>query len=115
MNNPWVFKFQSYQRPDYICTDKACQLLRCIVAQHQWDTWSQTTRFIVDSYYYRNHHKADTLCQTWCNPAPTDGPAPNLVITSTAADGSTYEKCAFNTQACEQLNAWLGGFESILK
>jgi hypothetical protein len=22
---------------------------------------------------------------------------------------------AFNTQACEQLNAWLGGFESILK
>ena len=24
-------------------------------------------------------------------------------------------KKAFNTQACEQLNAWLGGFESILK
>lgn len=24
-------------------------------------------------------------------------------------------KRAFNTQACEQLNAWLGGFESILK
>lgn len=26
-----------------------------------------------------------------------------------------YYKCAFNTQACEQLNAWLGGYESILK
>ncbi|TFK31565.1 hypothetical protein BDQ12DRAFT_618687, partial [Crucibulum laeve] len=24
-------------------------------------------------------------------------------------------KRAFNTQACEQLNSWLGGFESILK
>ena len=24
-------------------------------------------------------------------------------------------KRAFNTQACEQLNAWLGGFESIIK
>ena len=101
--------------PDYICIDKACQLLRHIVAQHQWDTWSQTTRFIVDSYHYRNHHKADTLCRTWCNPAPTDGSAPNLVITTTAADGSTYAKHGFNTQACEQLNAWLGGFESILK
>ena len=25
------------------------------------------------------------------------------------------EKRAFNTQACEQLNSWLGGFEFILK
>ncbi|KAF8223314.1 hypothetical protein L208DRAFT_1213350, partial [Tricholoma matsutake] len=24
-------------------------------------------------------------------------------------------KRAFNTQACEQLNAWLGGFDSILR
>ena len=41
--------------------------------------------------------------------------APNLVIAATASDGSTYQKCAFNTQACEQLNAWLGGYESVLK
>ena len=102
-------------RPDYICIDKACRLLKHIVAQGQWDTWSPTTRFIVDSYHYRNHRKTDTLCRTWCNPAPTDGSAPNLVITATASDGSTYQKRAFNTQACEQLNAWLGGFESILK
>jgi hypothetical protein len=26
-----------------------------------------------------------------------------------------YLNCAFNTQVCEQLNAWLGGFQSILK
>jgi hypothetical protein len=101
--------------PDYICIDKACRLLKHIVAQGQWNTWSPTTRFIVDSYHYRNHRKTDTLCRTWCNPAPTDGSAPNLVITATASDGSTYQKRAFNTQACEQLNAWLGGFESILK
>jgi hypothetical protein len=37
------------------------------------------------------------------------------MITATSFDGSTYQKCAFNTQACEQLNAWLGGYESILK
>ncbi|KIK04984.1 hypothetical protein K443DRAFT_92043, partial [Laccaria amethystina LaAM-08-1] len=29
--------------------------------------------------------------------------------------GKFYWKHAFNTQACEQLNSWLGGFESILK
>ncbi|KAF8799784.1 hypothetical protein BYT27DRAFT_7119937, partial [Phlegmacium glaucopus] len=29
--------------------------------------------------------------------------------------GQPYAKQAFNTQVCEQLNAWLGGFESILK
>ena len=29
--------------------------------------------------------------------------------------GKSYWKCAYNTQACEQLNSWLGGFESILK
>ena len=29
--------------------------------------------------------------------------------------GNPYWKRAFNTQACEQLNSWLGGFESILK
>ena len=38
-----------------------------------------------------------------------------MIIIATASDGSTYQKCAFNTQACEQLNAWLGGYESILK
>lgn len=27
----------------------------------------------------------------------------------------SYYKRAFNTQACEQLNAWLGGYEQILK
>ena len=30
-------------------------------------------------------------------------------------DICTFRKSAFNTQACEQLNAWLGGFESILR
>ena len=57
----------------------------------------------------------DYLCCKWCNPAPQDGSAPNLVVISTDDKGQLYLKRAFNTQACEQLNAWLGGFESILK
>ncbi len=55
------------------------------------------------------------MCREWCNPAPTDGSAPNLVIPTTDKDGKPCLKRAFNTQACEQLNSWLGGYESILK
>ena len=62
----------------------------------------------VDSYHYINHKATDNICRTWCNPAPTDGSAPNLVIPTT-------DKHALNTQACEQLNSWPGGYESILK
>ena len=69
----------------------------------------------MDSYHYTNHASADYLCRKWCNPAPTDGSAPNLVIVKCDADGIPHYKCAFNTQACEQLNAWLGGFDTILR
>ena len=41
--------------------------------------------------------------------------APNLVVQAETKDGEKYLKRAFNTQACEQLNSWIGGFESILK
>lgn len=83
--------------PNYVCIDKACRVLKHITAQGHWNDWD-TTRFIVDSYHYQNHRKTDTLCQTWCNPAPIDGSAPNLVITATDKNGSSYLKRAYNTQ-----------------
>ena len=57
----------------------------------------------------------DALCHKWCNPAPLDGSAPNLVVVDTDTQGRQYYKQAFNMQACQQLNAWLGEFEQILK
>ena len=102
--------------PAYICIDKACLVLRTAISNGSWDAnWKNTTRFIVDAYHYINHRTTDYLCRKWCNPAPQDGSAPNLVISSIDNHGQSYLKRAFNTQACEQLNAWLGGFESILK
>lgn len=101
--------------PDYICIDKACVLLRHLIASGAWNTWKETSHFIVDSYHYTNHQTTDYLCRKWCNPAPQDGSAPNLVVVDYDKQGRPYFKRAFNTQACEQLNAWLGGFESILK
>lgn len=102
-------------RPAYICIDKACLVLRTSVSNGTWERWKNTSRFIVDSYHYVNHRATDTLCRKWCNPAPLDGSAPNLVLVERDERGRLYYKRAFNTQACEQLNAWLGGFDNILR
>ncbi|TFK58893.1 hypothetical protein BDN72DRAFT_781447 [Pluteus cervinus] len=101
-------------KPSYIAIDKGCLVMKHAIAQNKWDTWKDTTRFIVDSYHYINHRVSDVFCRNWCNPAPANGSAPNLVIVG-EHNGLQYYKRAFNTQACEQLNAWLGGFELILK
>src|SRR6266498_794453 len=86
-------------RPDYICIDKACAVLRTAIVDGSWDTiWKKTTRFIVDTYHYVNHCTTDYLCRKWCNPAPQDGSAPNLVIVDTDNNGRSYKKWAFNTQ-----------------
>ncbi|KAF8885048.1 hypothetical protein BD779DRAFT_1442795 [Infundibulicybe gibba] len=101
--------------PDYICIDKACLVLRTSIVNKSWDMWSRTSRFIVDSYHYINHRTTDYLCRTWCNPAPLNGSAPNLVVVAKDKRGKPYYQRAFNTQASEQLNSWVGGFESILR
>ncbi|KAF8884939.1 hypothetical protein CPB84DRAFT_1964902 [Gymnopilus junonius] len=44
--------------PDYICIDKACQVLATAVINGSWE---------------------DYLCWTYCNPAPANNVAPNLL------------------------------------
>ncbi|KAF8954408.1 hypothetical protein BDZ97DRAFT_1908247 [Flammula alnicola] len=101
---------------DYICIDKGCKVFQTAVRNGSWDRiWKHTSRFIVDAYHYINHRVQDYLCQKYCNLSPGDGSAPNLVIIEYDNNGHPYAKRAFNTQVCEQLNAWLAGFESILK
>jgi hypothetical protein len=85
-------------RPDFICIDKACRLLRTAIVNGSWETWKTTTRFIVDSYHYINHRVTDYLCRTWCNPAPLDGSQPNLVMVENDRFGNPHYKRAFNTQ-----------------
>src|SRR6266508_1315961 len=86
-----------------------------IIDRKIWNEWKSATRFIVDSYHYTNHCATDEICRTWCNPAPQNGSAPNLVGDQIDKNGNTVKVREFNTEACEQLNAWLGGYESILK
>ncbi|KAF8994117.1 hypothetical protein BDQ17DRAFT_1401457 [Cyathus striatus] len=95
-------------RPDYICIDKACKLLQTAVANGSWVDWFKSSCFVVDGYHYTNHCSDDYLCRKWCNPAPQDGSAPNLVYIAQDRNGERYHKRAFNTQTCEQLNSWLG-------
>jgi hypothetical protein len=85
-------------RPNYICIDKACMVLRTAISNHSWDVWKETSRFIVDSYHYINHRTSDYLCRKWCNPAPLNGSAPNLVVVENDAHGNPHYKRAFNTQ-----------------
>jgi hypothetical protein len=87
-------------------------LLCTSVSNGSWERWKYTTRFIVDAYHYTNHQASDRLCRIWCNPAPLDGSAPNLVLVEKDKQGRPYYKHAFNTQA-----RWLSpcGFNQILK
>jgi CxC5 like cysteine cluster associated with KDZ transposases/CxC6 like cysteine cluster associated with KDZ transposases len=91
-------------RPSYIAIDKACLLLRTSIRNGSWEMWKDTTRFIVDTYHYVNHRTTDFLCRTWCNPAPLNGSAPNLVVVENDRHGRPHYKRAFNTQViCLQM------------
>ena len=73
-------------------------MLKFIVNNDSYANWFETTHFVVDSYHYTNHKATDNICCTWCNPAPSDGSAPNLVIPATDKYGNPCFKHAFNTQ-----------------
>ena len=79
-------------RPDYVCIDKACLVLKTSLNNGSWEEWKETTCLIVDAYHYCNHHVKDFLCRMFCNPAPLDGSAPNLVIEAENKNGEKYLK-----------------------
>jgi hypothetical protein len=101
-------------KPSFEAYNDACDLLRHIVTQQPDSDWLRTTKFIVDVWHYIGHRATDVLCQVWCNPAPTNGSQPDLVLTEVDDDGQTHTTRAFNTEMAEQLNSWLDGFEAQL-
>lgn len=101
-------------KPSFIAYDDACDLLRHIVTQDPDSHWIKTTAFCVDAWHYIGHRATDVLCRVWCNPAPTNGSQPDLMVAREDANGQVHTTRAFNTETAEQLNAWLDGFESQL-
>ncbi|KAF8813279.1 hypothetical protein BYT27DRAFT_7220452 [Phlegmacium glaucopus] len=96
-------KFAKSESPTHILNFLAsvyptCLVLCTCIINGSWEEWKKTSRFIVDSYHYKNHRVNDFLCRTWCNPAPTDGSAPNLIIPAVDKKGQPCLKRAFNTQ-----------------
>lgn len=105
---------QRDERPGYIAFDRACKVLSYLVTSRPGDAWVETTRFIVDAWHYINHRATDRLCRDRCNPAPKDGSQPDLVIVVELPNGTRRTVRAFNTEAAEQLNAWLKGYKTVL-
>jgi hypothetical protein len=101
-------------KPSFIAYDDACDLLRHIVTQDPNSGWIQSTKFIVDAWHYIGHRATDILCWLWCNPAPTNGSQPDLILTEVDEEGNSHTTRAFNTETAEQLNSWLDGFEAQL-
>ncbi|KIJ42280.1 hypothetical protein M422DRAFT_254684 [Sphaerobolus stellatus SS14] len=99
-------------RPAFIAYDKACKLLAHIMAHEEKRHWIETTRFVVDSWHYINHKATDYLCSIWCNPSPSNGSQPDLVLGKESPNGEKVTVRAFNTQTAEQLNSWMDGYES---
>ncbi|KIJ95003.1 hypothetical protein K443DRAFT_61325, partial [Laccaria amethystina LaAM-08-1] len=98
--------------PNYICIDKVCLLLQTSISNGSWDRiWKHTTQFIVDSYKdFTLSHRFHVDSRRTFDLFFSTRSAPNLVV----VEKDKHELINIK-QACEQLNAWLGGFESILK
>lgn len=116
LNDVWPEPAQDdaaqHSRPDYIGFDRACRVLAFLLTSVPNSPWLTATRFIVDAWHYINHRASDALCRERCNPAPNDGSQPDLIIETHTDDGRVLKSRAFNTEAAEQLNAWLIGFKT---
>ena len=102
-------------RPGFITYDDACGLLRHIATQDINSPWIKSTKFIVDAWHYIGHKATDILCRKWCNPAPTNGAQPDLVVVQEDRNGTKHQTRAFNTETAEQFNAWLNSAEAQLR
>ncbi|KAJ7591847.1 hypothetical protein C8J56DRAFT_1046176 [Mycena floridula] len=101
-------------RPSFLVYDDTCDLLHHIVTQNPRHAWLASTKFIVDAWHYIGHQATDVLCHVWCNPAPTNGSQPDLVLAKRDATGVVHSTHAFNTETTEQFNSWLNRFEPQL-
>lgn len=68
------------QLPSILAYDNACKILAYIAPRPELHHWLRRVQLIVDSFHFAGHSKNDVLCRTFCDPAPLDGSAPDLVI-----------------------------------
>lgn len=88
--------------PEYFIYDNCCGVYNHLQATD--DPLLKTMGFPVDAFHYDCKHKVtDIVCRQHCNPRKF----PELLN----PDGTWY----FNSSKCEQLNAWLRGYQAIFR
>ncbi|KAF9487308.1 hypothetical protein BDN71DRAFT_1514096 [Pleurotus eryngii] len=118
-------KYQNYfSAPRYYYMKTICAPCGVVLAWHKFakaEGVAKILKFLEDVYpdsascsSYIAIDKGCALLKHIVRQAPLNGDAPNLVVVANDNQGNPYYKRAFNTQACEQLNAWIGGFQTVL-
>ncbi|KAH9481160.1 hypothetical protein JR316_0005680 [Psilocybe cubensis] len=88
--------------PGVLWHDNNCRIM--LMLEKEKDTYFSHSALPVDVFHFKCKHKAqDDKCNANCNPAKW----PELMT----PDG----KWRFNSSAAEQANAWLGGYQAIVR
>jgi hypothetical protein len=88
--------------PSYIFYDNNCKLVRHL--QSSGDHYFDSVGLPVDVFHHKSKHSiADTFCQTHCNPARFR----ELI--------GENDEWILNSSIAEEVNAWFGGFKSIVQ
>ena len=92
--------------PQVIWYDNNCKLVSMLQkeSEYQFHNYFQGCAFPVDVFHYKTKHKeSDSNCGKYCNPYIW----PQLRIND--------EEWRFNSSAAEQVNAWYGRFQAIVR
>lgn len=88
--------------PTHLFYDKACQFLQHLIAQN--DDYFRKVGFPVDLFHAMvKHSEGHEFCNKNCNP------------TKFVDMFDEKNQCVFNSSACEQINAWFGGFGTMCR
>jgi hypothetical protein len=87
--------------PSYIFYDNNCKLVRHLLSSG--DHYFDKVGLPVDVFHHKSKHsEGDVFCQTHCNPARFQ----ELI--------GENDEWILNSSIAEEVNAWFGGFKSIV-
>ncbi|KZO89741.1 hypothetical protein CALVIDRAFT_491440, partial [Calocera viscosa TUFC12733] len=92
-------------RPDVLFFDNNCSLHRYIADRPRLQDFFHDTALVVDIFHFKSKHsESDVYCSRHCNAMAY----PQLF-------DEENKRWTFNSSACEQTNAWLNKFHTIIR
>ncbi|KAJ7601708.1 hypothetical protein DFH06DRAFT_1276631 [Mycena polygramma] len=99
-----VFSVPRAHKPEHLIYDTNCDAKQQVLAHPEHWSWFQDVAMTVDVFHFlHKHEEGHTFCQEHCNPAAY----PELL--------GPDNKWFFNTSVAEQINVWLGGYQSMCR